>query len=133
GTGNGTFVNGQPVQTHDLKPGDQIALGETVLLYTDDQSKPAADAAGSPGSADRVRLTSTPAPAFASAIVRTVREDAGSQILAHPDRAGTDWLRTRLANLAVLYEAANVVSHVLDVDELLGRIADLVVRAADAD
>ena len=25
GSGNGTFVNGQPVQTHDLKPGDQIA------------------------------------------------------------------------------------------------------------
>jgi signal transduction histidine kinase len=126
GSGNGTLVNGQRVHTHALAAGDRIALGETVLLFADEDAA-AAD------QTDRVRITAAPATELASAIVRTVREDAGSQILAHPERVGTDWLRTRLANLAVLYEAANAVSHILDVDELLGRVADLVLRAADAD
>jgi len=131
GSGNGTLVNGTPIRVHDLAPGDRIAVGGTVLLYTDETAAPAPP--GLPDRTDRVRLTAAPAPGFPTAIVRTVREDAGSRILAHPDRAGTDWLRTRLANLAVLYEAATAVSQILDVDELLARVADLVVRAADAD
>jgi signal transduction histidine kinase len=133
GSGNGTLVNGRQVGSHDLRPGDQIALGETVLLFVDDQNAPGEDALSPPDQSGIVRLSTAPASGFASGIVRTVREDAGSRILTNPDQVNTDWLRTRLANLAVLYEAANVVSHILDVDELLGRIADLVLRAADAD
>ena len=134
GSGNGTLVNGAPVQAHALAPGDRIAVGETVLLYTDDDGTGAPpEPPGPEDRTDRVRLTITPAPGFPSAIVRTVGEDAGSRILARPDRAATDWLRTRLANLAVLYETTTAVSHILDVDALLARVTDLVVRAADAD
>jgi signal transduction histidine kinase len=128
GSGNGTRVNGQLVQSADLRPGDQIALGDTVLLYAADGPAAGAAPAG-PG----VQLFVTPESAFRSSIVRTIGEDAGSKILANPSQAVTDWLRGRLASLTVLYEAAAASSNILDVDELLDRIMGLLVPAADAD
>ncbi len=129
GSGNGTQVNNRHVQVIDLRPGDQIALGDTILTYLVEQptnhvtfDAPAA-----------ARFVVRENPDAASAILRTVGEDYGSQILSRADRAGTDWLRTRLANLSVMYEAANAVSHILDMDELLNRVMDLVLRAAEAD
>jgi signal transduction histidine kinase/pSer/pThr/pTyr-binding forkhead associated (FHA) protein len=120
GSGNGTLVNGRPVQVTDLRPGDRIELGDTTLEYTGDAP------------AERTRLVVRPSGSQPSAILRTVAADAGSQILARPDRA-TDWVRTRLASLAVMYEASTAVSHILDVDELLGRIVDLALRTTEAD
>ncbi|HET6573444.1 MAG TPA: ATP-binding protein [Fimbriiglobus sp.] len=120
GSGNGTRVNGRPVQVIDLRPGDRIELGDTTLEYTGDVP------------AERTRLVVRPSGSVPSAILRTVAADAGSQILARPDLA-TDWVRTRLASLAVMYEASAAVSHILDVDELLGRIVDLALRTTDAD
>ncbi len=67
---------------------------------------------------DTVFIFHDEATRFRSSIVRTVPESAGPQILA---------------NLGVLYEAATVVSQILDVDELLGRILDLVMTATHAD
>lgn len=123
GSGNGTQVNGRLVQVIDLRPGDRIELGETVLRY--DADPPSAPASG--------RLVIRQTAEASSEILRTVDEDAGRSLLAQPAAAGTEWLRSRLANLAVLYEAADAVSEILDVDELLGRIMDLVLRTADAD
>src|SRR5207248_7762321 len=91
GSGNGTLLNGQPVQSAPLRSGDTVALGQTLLLYTGTRSD-------LPDGADelteRVRLLGQGADAnFTSAIVRTVAADMGSQILARPDSAGTDWLK----------------------------------------
>ncbi len=130
GSGNGTVVNNRLVQVIDLRPGDQIGIGDSVLLYSTDAVLPQQNALESPQSA---RLIVRQNPELPSAILRTVEEDYGSQILSRADRAGTDWLRTRLANLSVMYEAANAVSHILDVDELLDRVMDLILRTADAD
>jgi len=33
-TGSGTFVNGRPIQQRRLQNGDQIELGQVVLLFT---------------------------------------------------------------------------------------------------
>ncbi len=122
GSGNGTEVNGREVRTVLLRNGDRIGAGDTVLRFEDD----------GPPSADRTRLVVRPTE-FPSAILRSVAADLGSQILKRPDAAGTDWLKGRLANLAVLYEASEVVSEVLDVDALLARIVELLVRTTDAD
>src|SRR6266545_910408 len=78
------------------------------------------------------RLLARPEQDIASAIVRTVTADAGSQILSRP-AAATDWLRVRLASLAALYETAEVISHILDVDQLLNTVMDLVFKSVDAD
>jgi signal transduction histidine kinase len=122
GSGNGTEVNGREVRTVLLRGGDRIGAGDTLLRYEDD----------GPPSVDRTRLVVRPTE-FPSAILRSVAADMGSQILKRPEVAGTDWLRGRLANLAVLYEASEVVSDVLDVETLLTRIVELLVRTTDAD
>ena len=32
---NGTFVNGQRIERHELRPGDRIQIGRTVLLFAE--------------------------------------------------------------------------------------------------
>jgi Nif-specific regulatory protein len=39
-TGSGTFINGKRVLEHTLEPGDQISVGETVLLYREESAAP---------------------------------------------------------------------------------------------
>lgn len=130
GSGNGTLLNGQPVQSATLRIGDTIALGQSVLLYTGGPG----DAAGGNELAERVRLLGQGGDQhLPSAIIRTVAADMGSQILAHPEAVGTDWLRTRLASLAALYETAEAVSHILDVDQLLATVMELVFKSVRAD
>jgi signal transduction histidine kinase len=131
GSGNGTLLNGRPVAEAPLRSGDTITVGQSVLIYT----------AGRGDSSDadnelteRVRLLGRGSEGdFPSAVVRKVSPDLGSQILARPATASTDWLRTRLASLAALYETAEAVSHILDVDELLAKVMELVLRSVDAD
>src|SRR5205823_13167005 len=77
--------------------------------------------------------TRAPDSEFRSAVVRTAAGDLGSQILSRPDRAASDWLKARLAHLAALYETAEAVSHILDVEQLLAKVMELVLRSVDAD
>jgi len=133
-SGNGTIVNGRTIRVIDLRPGDRIEIGDTVLRYesTADSSIVQDPEAGQP--TEKLRLVVKPGgDELPSAIVQTVAAEAGSVMLRQPEAASTDWLRTRLASLAVMYEAANAVSEILDVDELLGRVMDLVLRTTEAD
>ena len=127
GSGNGTLVNGLPIRAAPLRPGDSIVIGQTHLIYSAGRND-----GGPSGLTERVRLLATPDD-LASAIVRTVPPDAGSRILSQPDRAATDWLRTKLASLAALYEAADAVSHILELEPLLDKVMDLVFRSVGAD
>lgn len=122
GSGNGTRVNGAAVQSADLGPGDRVELGGTVLVY-------AGRASARPGPAVVVRAAGDQP----SAVLRSVPGEAGSELLRDPAGAGTDWLRGRLAALAALYAAADATAHILDLDELLGRLMDLALKTADAD
>ena len=127
-SGNGTKVNGRIIQVIDLRDNDQIMLGGTTLRYRAKGKEPGELAEGQSG-----RLILEPSVEFPSAILKTVRADLGSQILGNPAQATNDWLRVRLANLSVMYEATSAASQILDVDELLERIVDLLVRTTDAD
>ncbi|HEY1188138.1 MAG TPA: ATP-binding protein [Gemmata sp.] len=129
GSGNGTLLNGRPVQVAPLRSGDTITVGQSVLMFTVGRNEFPA-----PGDelTERVRLQARPEQDLTSAILRTVAADAGSQILARP-AAATDWVRTRLASLAALYETAEVISHILDVDQLLDTVMDLMFKSVEAD
>ena len=129
GSGNGTLLNGQRVQSAPLRSGDTITLGQSVIMYTLGRNEQP-DASNE--LTERVRLLPQPSQVLPSAIIRTVAADAGSQILSRP-AAATDWLRTRLASLAALYETAEAVSHILDVDQLLNTVMDLVFKSVNAD
>ncbi len=129
GSGNGTLLNGQPIQVAPLRSGDTITLGQSVLMFTVGRNElPEA----SNELTQNVRLQARPEQDLNSAIVRTVAADAGSQILSRPASA-TVWLRARLASLAALYETSEIISHILDVDQLLDTVMNLVFKSVDAD
>jgi hypothetical protein len=129
GSANGLFVNGTAVKDALLRPGDQVHIGQTVLVYT----LAPGDRPSAGDLTDRIRMVARQDAELSSQIVSTIGDAEGSRILARPEDVQSPWLRTRLANLAILYEASRAVSHILDVDQLLDRILELTFRSIEAD
>jgi signal transduction histidine kinase/pSer/pThr/pTyr-binding forkhead associated (FHA) protein len=130
GSANGTFVNNERVAEAELRPGDHILLGQTTLVYSAGRTDTAGEATDL---ADRISLITRHDLELSSAIVKTVDDTEGSRLLAQPDKAKNPSLKAALANLAVLYEASQAVSHILDLNELLDRILELAFRSIEAD
>jgi signal transduction histidine kinase len=130
GSANGTFVNNEKVTDTLLQPGDQIAIGQSVLVFSIAGRAP--DATVVRDIAAQISLIARGDLEMSSAIIRTVGEGEGSRILTNPEKHSL-WLKTALANLSIMYEASQAVSHILDLDELLERILELVFRSVVAD
>ncbi len=126
GSANGTYVNNRAIHDVLLQPGDQIQVGQSLLMYTIGRSEPGS----SSDLAQRINLIARQDLELSSAIVKTIGETEGSRILTQPEQADVPFLR---ANLGILYEAIQAVSHILDLDQLLDRILELIFRALDAD
>ncbi len=126
---NGSFVNGRRIERTELHHGDQILIGRTLLSYSRDS---ATDAAGDAAGAEVDIVWKSPEEG--SRIVSTLKDDVfdGSSGGTHGD---TDdrWLARARSNLQVMYRTALAVSHTLDIDELLGRILQLVFEWVEAD
>jgi signal transduction histidine kinase len=129
GSANGTFVNGQPVHDVLLQAGDQVLIGQSVLVYSTGhvEAPPPSDLAA------HISLIARQDIELSSAIVKAVGEGEGSRILARPDQVQGPWLKSALANLGVMYEAIQAVSHILDLNQLLERIMELIFRTLEAD
>lgn len=125
---NGTFVNGRRVDQHPLSSGDQVQVGNTLMLYTG----PAEET-----SEDLARIISIGGPAERgerSRIVRSVTQEEGSRIFnLEADLPQNSWLARARSNLQVMYRTALAVSHTLDIDQLLQRILELIFEWVEAD
>ncbi len=128
GSANGTYLNGQPVvEQAELKSGDRVQLGQTVMLFSDSQS-----VVTDRELAERVNMLGPASPDDRSAILKSIPVGEGSRVLhAPPGAAG--WLGERLGNLSVMYKATQAISHVLDTDTLLPQILELVFDSIGAD
>jgi signal transduction histidine kinase/pSer/pThr/pTyr-binding forkhead associated (FHA) protein len=126
GSANGTFVNGQPVDQAPLRTGDQLRLGRTVLLYSEGPQAHERDLT------QRVDLLNRASPDDRSAILRSIPASMTSHALEVPGTAA-DWLKIRLANLSVMYQATQAISHILDQDALLSQVLQLVFESIGAD
>jgi signal transduction histidine kinase/pSer/pThr/pTyr-binding forkhead associated (FHA) protein len=131
GSVNGTFVNSQSIRDVLLQSGDQIQIGQTILVFSGPRG--AGEAAGAGDLADRINLIARQDLELPGSIVKSLGESEGSRLLARPEQIQGPWLRTRLAHLGVLYEATHAVSHILDLNQLLERIMELIFRHLDAD
>lgn len=120
---NGTYLNNRKVERAELSSGDQIQIGRTVLVYSKDDAIPAA------GTVDIV----PPDAHEASRIVRSMREDEDEIGVFAPDDTRNRWLARARSNVQVMYRTAMAVSHTLDIDELLGRVLQLVFEWVGAD
>jgi signal transduction histidine kinase/pSer/pThr/pTyr-binding forkhead associated (FHA) protein len=135
GSSNGTFVNGKLAKDVVLKPGDEIRIGQSTLVYLALGGEEATVGPPKhPTKTSQVDLVGKPAEDVPSAIVKTVSDTAGARLLARPaEAAANPWLRNALANLSVMYQATQAVSHILDNDQLLDRIMDLIFDTIQAD
>src|SRR5262249_1687764 len=130
GSANGTQLNTQPVPEPPVTRGPHSPLGQAILVLSPPR------VGGPPGATEipnQIRLINRPETEVPSAIVKTVAEDEGSRILARPEQVGTQWLKTRLASLSVMYETTQAVSHILDLDQLLDRILELIFNSIPPD
>ena len=124
---NGTFVNNRRIERADLRSGDQILVGRSVLAF-------AREPADLPVSTDVDIVASAPRD-DGSRIVRTMRDEALFGLMGQtvPEDTDNRWLARARSNLQVMYRTALAVSHTLDIDELLNRILQLVFEWVEAD
>jgi signal transduction histidine kinase len=120
---NGTWLNSRKIERAELSSGDHIQVGRTILVYSRDKSEEPVV-----GMVDIVPASNA---ADGSRIIRTAQDaDAGGP---PPDDTQNRWLARARSNLQVMYRTALAVSHTLDIDELLGRILQLVFEWVEAD
>src|SRR5262249_22324466 len=129
GSANGTFVNNQSIKDVLLQPGDQVQIGQTVLVY----SAGPGEVADASDLADRISMITRNDLELSSAIIKTIGETEGSRLLQSPEQVEGPWLQSALVNLGIMYEAIQAVSHILDVNQLLEKIMDLIFRSLEAD
>ena len=121
---NGSFVNDRRVERAELASGDRIRIGRTVLVYAKDHDDEQA--------IGLVDIVAAGPAADGSRIVRTMREE-DSIALAAPEDGQSRWLARARSNVQVMYRTSLAVSHTLDIDELLGRVLQLVFEWVEAD
>lgn len=126
---NGTFVNGEAIQTRKLISGDQIAVGTTALLFQEETSERPVRAA------DQLEVFVGDDARERSSIIGEVSQAVGQQLL----RDATSILKASstmqtLANLQVLYRITEeAVAPTLSLDQLLHRILELTIEVVGAD
>ena len=127
GSSNGSFVNGQRVQRHELESGDRVQVGRTLMLYTDPGEGVLEDLSSK---IDIIRGASNDG----SRIVRSISQKEGSAIFSADALGGNSpWLARARSNLQIMYRTALAVSHTLDIDQLLGRIMEMIFEWVEAD
>ena len=122
---NGTFLNERKVERAEIASGDRIRIGRSVLLYSGDGAEPP--------DLSSIDIVSATGPDDGSRIVRSMREEDSIVLASPPEDAQNRWLARARGNLQVMYRTALAVSHTLDIDELLGRILNLVFEWVEAD
>jgi two-component system NtrC family sensor kinase len=121
---NGTFVNGTVIRSHTLVDGDQIQLGNTLLLFSDAHRVGWQDNA-----ADRVQLLRRHDPADRSSIVTHMGQE-----LTAPESRSQDEAAHSPNSLSVLYRIAEEVARPSSsLEQSLQRTLDLTVSALLAD
>jgi two-component system, NtrC family, sensor kinase len=121
---NGTFVNNRRVERAELAGGDRLQIGRTVMVYAPDDFDEATFAP--------VDVVATRADVDGSRIVRTMGNEEAVAAFS-PSDTHHDWLAKARSNVQVMYRTALAASHTLDIDELLGRILELVFEWVAAD
>ena len=118
---NGTFVNGQRVPNAQLSSGDRLQIGRTLMIFTGSQS-PTALASH----VDIVRQGMG-----GSQIISSLPQD--KEFFVGEEEASDTWLARARSNLQIMYRTALAVSHTMDIDQLLGKIMELIFEWVEAD
>jgi transcriptional regulator with GAF, ATPase, and Fis domain/pSer/pThr/pTyr-binding forkhead associated (FHA) protein len=119
---NGTFVNGVPVHEQKLAHGDQIALGDIVLLFLLHEPEPGTTPPEQVGESDLITRST----------VRLRREDA---LYLHPEKLAADVPRSdRLArDLSTLLRISSSIGALRTVSELRAYLLETIREITPAE
>jgi len=119
---NGTFINGMPIREQALAHGDQIALGDVVLLFLLDETE-----AGS-----GTTITSGEINLITRSTIRLRKEDA---LYLRPDKVLAELPATaRVArDLNALLKISRSLGAIRNLEELHNELFKLIVEVAPAD
>lgn len=123
GSTNGTLLNDEPVESAELKPGDILQMGDTVMSFHVTE----------PGSSTevtsvRVVRDETGGPT----IHETIRSSEGSTIF-NVSEVSIDSLVAAHRNLEALYRVNSVLNSTFDLSELFEKIMDQIFNVTRAD
>ena len=124
---NGTFVNTKQVEMADLRSGDRVQLGRTLMIFT------GPDETGEDNLQDLIKIVGDLRFGEDSRIVQTLGHQEGSSLLEGIEHSASPWLARARSNLQIMYHTALAVSHTLDIDQLLKRILELIFEWVEAD
>lgn len=126
---NGTIVNGQRVERQELRSGDRLQIGQTLMIYTGSGSLESVQAAHS---VDIVMQNQLP---DASRIVSSWPPSAIQLDAAKEQQGERDESPGGIENrsLDVMYQTAIAVGRTMQIPELLDRILHLVFDWVEAD
>lgn len=122
---NGTFANGMRISSVvELRPGDQIRIGGTILVFMADQT-----AALSMSDSDAGQMVNVDegGKMVDSSIMAALPANEDSVIIAAPETADA------VGNLRLLYKLAIEVTSVFTIDQLLARVMDMVFEQIRVD
>ena len=132
GSFNGSHVNCKQVKDILLKTGDQLQVGQTVMLFVSEEQAPPDIQASIfsseiAGGSEKDRLLQK------FSILGSVPDSEGSVILSRPQGVEGDWVRNALSRLGVVYEAITATSEILELGDMLGKILKLLLGTLEAD
>lgn len=127
GSSNGSFVNSQRVERQELKSGDRVQLGRTLMIFTAGEEHSGTDLA------QGVDIVGRSDDVAGSRIVSSISHQRGSQIFGVESDSESPWLARARSNLDVMYHTALAASHTMDIDQLLQRIMELIFEWVEAD
>lgn len=125
---NGTYVNGKRVKYSQIRTGDRVVIGQSEMIFT-----AGAEPHAPSELAAKINMIARNELSESSAIISRIKQSEGSQILRHPELAGSRWLKDALTNLAVMYETSEAISRISDIDQLLNHIMQRVFASIQPD
>ncbi|NIR46216.1 MAG: HD domain-containing protein [Gemmatimonadetes bacterium] len=121
---NGSYVNGELVARASLGPGDQLAVGPTVLECRSRRSERAPGETTLSISEDKTGTTT---------VVRKVIDTHFPGMEALKEAEGLDEMQRAQRNLATAYEVSKLLSSARDMDSLFKGVIDSVFTTLNAD
>jgi sigma-B regulation protein RsbU (phosphoserine phosphatase) len=121
-SGNGTFVNGTRIKSHRLRDGDELTIGNSVVIFKD-SDRPSTVAA-----ADRTMLDVS-GGSSTSAVINTIDVEQGVETAS---RVSSDTTMEQVANatrrLQILVDMFRSIGTDLNEERLLEKILDTLFR-----
>lgn len=124
---NGTFVNDEKVDSRDLRSGDRVRVGRTLMIFTGSEETVRENLE------DLIHIVGDQFSGDDSRIVQSMGHQEGSSLFDTIQPSSSPWLARARSNLQIMYRTALAVSHTLDIDELLHRILELIFEWVEAD